>query len=284
MTEVSTYSFVGDDILNKTGVNEDRELRLSNPLSLELDRLRRSLVPNMLKSIKYNQRYNESFALYEVGRIYRKENRKSEDLISEERFVCGAFYRKDPDDDLFYYAKNAAAGLLNTLRVSNLSAVPINDNLKPYMHPGRTLALQIKGKQAGYIFELNPKIYKNFDINGKAALFEINLDIMFNIEKSETVFNELQKFPDVPFEISVLADKFTYVKDISTIIEKSSKEYINKIEVISIYQGAPIPEDMKSVSFRIIFNAKDATLTPEQIDKLQKGVVENLKKNGYKLR
>jgi phenylalanyl-tRNA synthetase beta chain len=284
MTEVTGYSFTGEDALNKTGINSDMELRLRNPLSQDQDRLRRSLVPNMLKNIKYNHRFLETFAMFELGRVYKKNDRKSKDLIAEERKVCGAFYMKDPDDNLFYYAKNAAMGLLNALKVKGLRSKPASGNIEPYMHPGRTLAIEINGAVAGHVFELHPKIYKNFDFTGKAAMFDVNLEIVMSSEKIETRFTELPKFPDVPFEISVLADKYAFVSGIHEVIAKSSREFIRSIEVISVYEGAPVPDGMKSVSFKIIFNAKDATLSPDQIEKLQKGVVDALGKGGFKLR
>jgi phenylalanyl-tRNA synthetase beta chain len=284
MTEVTGYSFTGEDALNRTGINSDLELRLRNPLSQDQDRLRRSLVPNMLKNIWHNHRYLDEFAMFELGRVYKKSDRKSKDLIAEERRVCGVFYTKNAGNDIFYYAKNAAMGLMKSLRAKGLRGIPATGKTEPYMHPGRSLIIEISGAAAGNVFELNPMIYKNFDFTGKAAMFDINLDSVMNAGKAETRFAELPKFPDVPFEISVLADKYAYVADIQSVIAKSNRELIRNIEVISVYEGAPVPEGMKSVSFKMIFNAKDATLTPDQIDKLQKGVVATLDKAGYKLR
>ena len=94
----------------------------------------------------------------------------------------------------------------------------------------------------------------------------------------------MQKFPDVPFEISVVADKQAYASDIEKVIEKSGRELITSIDVIAVYEGAQIADGKKSVSFKIVFAAKDSTLSPEQIESLQKNVIEALDKNGYKLR
>ncbi|MBN2401454.1 MAG: phenylalanine--tRNA ligase subunit beta [Spirochaetes bacterium] len=284
MTEVTSYSFTGEDALNMSGINSDKELRLRNPLSQDQDRLRRTLLPNMLKNIWYNHRYSETFAMFELGRVYKKDDRKSKDLIAEERWICGSFYIKNANDDLFFYAKNAGIGLLETLKVKNLRYKPATENLLPYMHPGRTLAIEINDEVAGHVFELHPKMYKKFDFTGKTALFDINMETVMTAEKAGMRFTELPKFPDVTFEISVLADKYAYIADIHSVIEKSNREFIRSIDVISVYEGAPVPEGIKSVSFKIIFNAKDSTLSPEQIEKLQKNVVNALSKSGYKLR
>jgi phenylalanyl-tRNA synthetase beta subunit len=70
MIEVSNYSFTGEDFLNKVGINEDKELRLRNPLASDQDRLRRTLVPGIITDIELNERFNESFRIFELGRVY----------------------------------------------------------------------------------------------------------------------------------------------------------------------------------------------------------------------
>ena len=55
---------MSEGILNLLNINEDKELRLTNPLSTEQDRLRRSLIPNLLKNIEHNQRH---ISLWQYG-------------------------------------------------------------------------------------------------------------------------------------------------------------------------------------------------------------------------
>ena len=284
MTEVSGYSFIGAEVLNTLKVNEDKELRLKNPLSLEIDRLRRSIVPNIIQFIKYNQRFHESFDIFELGRVYLKDDRKSADLVSENFRAAGTVFIRKPSAPLFYEAKAIAAGLLEKLRVKNFTLVPETKDLPPYAHPGRSMKILVEGKEAGLIFEIHPETAAAFELNGKAAIFDIDLDALFEAEKNQVKFKELQKFPEVPFEISVLADAFTYSADIQKIILGSDRKHVKEAAVISAYQGAPIPEGKKSVSLRVVFASKDKTLEPAEIEALQKKVVNDINKNGFTLR
>ncbi len=284
MTEYSGYSFVGEDILNKLEINHDKELRLRNPLSQDQDRLRRNLIPNIINVIELNQKYHEEFFAYEMGRAYIKDNRKSPDLVSEKHITAGVIFKKQSQSPVFYEAKKSVLLLFDRLRLKNVKLIPSPDNLPPYAHPGRSMTIEIDGTYGGIIFELHPKTRNTFGINGHAGIFELDLDLIFNSEKNEIKFTELQKFPEVPFEISVIADKFVYSENICRIIEKSRKNYINSVDVISVYEGDPIPEDKKSVSLKIIFAAKDKTLTPDEIDNLQKKVIADLNREGYTLR
>ena len=284
MIEVSGYSFTGEDPLAKLGINEDRELRLSNPLSSEQDRLRRSLVPFMVSTIKYNSRFHDDFAIFEMGRVYLKKDRKSADLADERTMVTGAMFRKKPGDPLFYDAKRIAGGLMNRLQVAGWRLLPESEKLPPYAHPGRSMSLLVDGKVAGYVFELHPDSMAAFDISGTAALFDIDIDLLYAAARRETVFAELQKYPDVPFEVSVLADRTVYAKEICDIIRKSGSDLVQSVSVVSTYEGSPVPEGKKSVSVRVVFASRERTLTPAEVEKLQKQTVDALSAKGFPLR
>ncbi|MBN2157779.1 MAG: phenylalanine--tRNA ligase subunit beta [Spirochaetes bacterium] len=284
MLEVSGYSFTCEDTLNRLGVNDDAELRLSNPLSSEQDRLRRSLIPDLVNAVKLNSRHTDDFAIYELGRVYHKVRRDSPDLAEELTMTTGAVYRKRPDAPLFYDAKSIAAGLIRKLRIADCRLVPERKELPTYAHPGRSLSISIDGHTAGVIFELHPATLHAFDIPGSAALFDINVTALYAARKSDTVFSELQKYPEVPFEVSVLAESHAYAHDICSIIEKGRIECIKSVEVVAVYEGSPVPDGKKSVSLKIVFASSDRTLSPDEIDALQKRTVEILGKNGFTLR
>ena len=284
MTEVSGYSFTNEDTLNALKINEDKELRLRNPLSIELDRLRRSLIPNMMNFIKYNQRFYDNFDIFELGRVYLKDDRKSSDLVSENFRTAGTVFMKRPETPVFFEAKAIAMGLLDKLKVKNYKLIPATDSLPPYAHPGRSMKVEIGGKDAGLIFEVHPETAQVFEFTGKAAIFDLDLNIIFNEEKNPVKFSELQKYPEVPFEISVVTDKKTYSDTILNIVRKSDKNRIVEAKVVSVYEGAQLPEDKKSVSIKTVFASKDKTLEPAEIEDLQKKVISALSKEGFNLR
>ncbi|MBN1496961.1 MAG: phenylalanine--tRNA ligase subunit beta [Spirochaetes bacterium] len=284
MIEISGYSFVGEETLNKLGVNNDSELRLRNPLSQEQDRLRRSLVPNVVNAITLNSRHSDEFSIYELGRVYIKDKRLSSELAKEKTMLTGAVYRKKPAAPLFYEVKRIARGLAEKLQIADCRLVPEDRALPPYAHPVRSMAIIVDGQKAGFLFELHPEASREFDITGSAALFDIDLVVLYAARKKETVFTELQKYPEVPFEVSVLADRTVYACDISLIIEIAGIDMIRRVEVVSVYEGNPIPEGKKSVSMKIVFASKERTLSTEEIEKLQKNVIAVLGKKGYQLR
>jgi len=283
MIEVYNYSFVGEEILNKTLSNEDKELRLRNPLSVEHDRLRRSLVPFIVSNAEYNLRFNKKFAIYEMGRTYIKKNRTDAELAEENYRIAGA-YCDDENAETFYSAKNAVVDMFDQLRLKSARIVPAVKNIPPFAHPARTAEVLINGNSAGFIFGLHPQVKNNFGIKASVSLFDISLDAMFEGTKKKILFSELQKFPDVPFELSVICAKNVYASDIADSIRNVDKKLIRNISVITVYEGSPIPEGSKSVSFEIVLGSDDKTLTPQEIEKLQTGIMDAVKKKGYSIR
>jgi phenylalanyl-tRNA synthetase beta chain len=284
LTEVSNYSFVGESVINRLGTNQDGELRLKNPLSSEQDRLRRSLVPNMIGNIQLNQRNFEQFGIYELGRVYLKPGRQSGDLATENTRVTCVLFRKKSDSLPFFDAKSIVMDLCGQLKLKNVSCVPRGDALPPYAHPGRSAEILIDGAPAGLVFELHPATMETFEVRGRVAMFDLDMDAMLNAKTDDTSFIELQKYPEVPFEVSVLCDRFTYAQDICSIIAKSSRDFIRSIEVLSVYEGDPVPAGKKSVSIKLVMAAAERTLGPDEIDKLQKKVIADLNAKGYQLR
>ena len=284
MIEVSHHSFVGSGLLDRLGINEDKEIMLQNPLSNEQDRLRRSLLPNLIKSIQLNQKNFDEFRIFELGRVYLKDDRTSPELARENTFVSGVVFSNKEGALLLYDVKNIVMGLMEELHLKGIGYMPLQQNIPPFAHPGRSIDVVSAKKTQGILFELHPGIKEEFDIKGNAAFFDLNITNLFKSKRAGMDFVELRKFPDVPFEISVLVDKFVYTSDIYSVIQNSNKKYIKSVDVISIYEGSPIPEGQKSVSLRIVFASRDKTLSPEEIENLQNSVIENLKKKGYNLR
>ena len=284
MTEVYNYSFVGEDLLEKTLSNNDMELRLRNPLSVEHDRLRRSLVPMIISNIELNARFSEKFSIYEIGRAYLKKNRCDNELAAENFRITGAFYSTEDGNTTFYDAKTAVSGMFEQLNLKSARIIPCAGTVPSYAHPGRTAEIFINGQSAGFIFGLHPLVKNNFGIKGSVSIFDISLDAMFEGARKKITFRELQKFPDVPFELSVICESGVYSSEISDAILSSDKKLIKSVDVITVYEGSPVPEGNKSVSFQIILGAEDRTLSPDEIEKLQNGIMDAVRKKGFSIR
>jgi len=51
------------------------------------------------------------------------------------------------------------------------------------------------------------------------------------------------------------------------------------VDLFDIYEGGSLPENKKNIAFHIVFQAEDRTLSPEEIEKLQKKIIKALEEN-----
>ncbi|MEA3306190.1 MAG: phenylalanine--tRNA ligase subunit beta, partial [Elusimicrobiota bacterium] len=113
-SEVYNYDFISAKEIKDCMLNESVCVDIKNPLSLEYQFLRTSLVSGLLKTLKYNlNRQMESISVFEVGNIYSKEEKNH----TEETHFAGLmhgianepFWKSSQENADFYHLK----GVLN---------------------------------------------------------------------------------------------------------------------------------------------------------------------------
>ena len=77
-------------------------------------------------------------------------------------------------------------------------------------------------------------------------------------------------------------ESFSNLEEIITSTVES--KLLKKLEVLSVYQGAPLADDEKSISVKMYLGSKDGTLSPEEVTKIQDSVMNSIDKSQYSLR
>ncbi|MEK7165109.1 MAG: phenylalanine--tRNA ligase subunit beta, partial [Patescibacteria group bacterium] len=75
-SEILTYSFYDEKLLNLSGVSEDNHIKVINPVNSENKFLRANLLPWMLSKLSQNSALlaREQFQLFEIGKVFVKPN------------------------------------------------------------------------------------------------------------------------------------------------------------------------------------------------------------------
>lgn len=276
--EVYNYSFNSISQLEKLELPIENHFKLLNPLSHEQEYLRINLVPNMLEAVNKNIRNFNSFNLYEIGKIFTNED--------NDEFLCAFCVNKKNTEPLFYESKGYVQALFEKLGITDyyFRLPDENDKLESYFHPSRTTFFVQRKLIFGVVTEIHPKILQKFDISAGISLIYLDIKSILNANRKKDKFRELPKYPHVPFDISLLADKKAHVSDVQRIIEKVDKQLIRDIELFDIYEGKNLPENKKSLAFTINFYSRERTLEPREIKDLQNKIMDTLNQKGYEVR
>ncbi len=284
-TEAVTWSFT--DSKTDTLFSElKKEIKLSNPISSDLDVLRSSLYSNLLISAKKNIHRNfEDLMLFEIGPIF-KGNKPGEQSTMIGSIKTGKYSRKnwiekERNFDVFDI-KNDALRILNEIGIDN-SKIVVSNKTKKWYHPGRSGLLSLgstSGPELAYFGEIHPSIIKKLNLRTDNVLgFEIFLD---NIPESRKKIREI-KPQFTTFDYQKVFRDFAFVLDekyngdeILRLVKKINQALIKEVKIFDVYRGEDIGSGKKSIAFSVTLEPKDKTLSEKEIEQISKKIISTI--------
>ncbi len=281
-TEAVTWSFTDSKIDNLFSELKT-EIKLSNPISGDLDVLRSSLYSNLMIAAKKNIHRNfEDLMLFEVGPVF-KGSKPGEQSTMISAIKTGKYSRKnwiekERSFDVFDI-KNDALRTLNEIGFDNLKVV-VSNRTKKWYHPGRSGLLSLgstKGPELAYFGEIHPSIIKRLDLRTDNVLgFEIFLD---NIPESRKKIREtkpqfiVSDYQKVVRDFAFVIEEKYSSGEIISLVQKIDKELIKVVKIFDVYQGDNIDSGKKSIAFNVILEPKNKTLSDNDIDQISKKII-----------
>ncbi len=173
MLEVSNYHLtIKKDQFEKMGLNKKQEKDFIEveESKTEYSILRKDLTHYLLKILSENIDSEYPQKIFEIGKIF-----KINENISETENLAAAF---TPGN--FTEIKQAIKYLFKMINLEITIVEPQETKEIPcHFVEGRVAEIKINGKNIGLIGEIHPKILKNWKIRMPVALFEINLEEVF---------------------------------------------------------------------------------------------------------
>ena len=252
------------------GVNEkfnNQAVNLLNPQGTELSNLRSSLIPNALETVKHNiNRQNRNLKIFEIGNTYSITDNN---YIENKRLnvtVTGKIFDENWISELsksnFYYLKGVAENLLNNLNVSNIKYEVNNDELFEYK-----LFIYNNKNNIGFIGELNSTYTKEFSIDDKIHLLNLDLDNI-KLKSANVKYQELSRFPSSRRDLSMILDDNINFEAIKNLAFNVENKILKDVNLFDEYKGKNIEDNKKSLAVSFIFNDSKKTLTDKLIDKI----------------
>ncbi len=281
MHEVMTYSLTGRGALADLSAEASEGLRLSNPMSADLEELRTSLRSGLLRTLAGNQRHQESgVRLFEAGRVYLP---RREDLPDEREVLAGVLsgqraelgWQAEQGELGFFDGKGVVEALWTALGVQ-AAYEPATD---PMLHPGRTARVTIGGRPVGVLGELHPGAAKAFDLLDRpVCYFELDLPSLLAALPAGSVrrFQPLPRFPGVVRDLAIVVDASMPAQRVHEII--AGTPLVREATLFDVYQGDPIPAGKRSLAYRIVYQSPGKTLTSEEADRTQERLLQRLAK------
>ena len=119
---------------------------------------------------------------------------------------------------------------------------------------------------------------------GRAAILDLNLAALLELKPERASYKPVHRFPTSSFDLSVLANTRELAGTLESQVREFAGELTETVQYVREFQGAPLPEGKKSVTFRVVTAAPDRTLSSVEITAIYDGIVAGLTGLGYEFR
>ncbi len=250
LSEVYNYSFISRDDLENKSAGEFFGMKselVANPLSAEFEYLRTGLAPYLLKNIESNFRFFNQIKIFEIGHIF-----------SPEKVMLGLAIGDKKEVSIFEM-KGLVDELLEQLGLVERHYSDLNFEIL-FLNQRESLRIESDHKVIGYIGSVK-------GTGARRVITEIDLDKLMKLIEDEKEYRPLSKFPSIMRDISLLVTRDIRVDKIMDLIKTTAPKYLDDVDLVDFYEDEKLGENMKSLTFRLIFLAEDRTLTDVEVDK-----------------
>ena len=283
--------FVSLDELRGLGWNTDGTdlLTVKNPLRDEEGKLRPTMLPGILGSLRYNRSHGaNSAALFEVGRVFFATSDVDDPRLPKQvdRLVWAAVGDLGTTtlatgavevDGAFSLAVWRA--ISKGLGLANTEVRPVS---QPGYHPGRTAEILLNGSSIGHVGELSPRSARAFEIDGRVAIAELDLvPLLADVEPIAATTPSL--YPHVDFDLSFLIDTNQLIRSVLDVTEAVADGLIESIRVFDEFVSDEM-DGKKAVAIRYRLRAPDRTLSAGEISGVRREMIDAAAKAGAELR
>ncbi len=263
--EVYTYSFVSRKQLEMTGLVPESHLKLANPLSLEQEYLRTSVLPSLLATAARNDAVRSQFALYEVTSVFCP---RGHDELPDEPRRLALLWRKPKES--FGPLKGALDAIGRGLNVQ----LDVEPGEISSLVAGRSGRVVMGQTEAGVIGQVSQNVLDAFGISGEASFLELDLDLLL-ASATEPQVRPVSKYPGTQRDITLLLHREVTWRQVRDEVEADG---LAEPEYRGEYSGEGIPEGKKSLTVRLSMRADDHTLTDSEASGREKRILARLEK------
>jgi len=283
--EAITWSFT-DSKINKLFIESNKEIKIVNPISADLNVLRSSIFSNLIININKNLgRGFKDLSIFEIGPTFsgskpgeqqtvvsglRTGKLSRQSWVEQERLV-----------DVFDVKRDVIQSLVEA--GYNKDKFYIDDETPSYYHPGKSGRIFLnKGKEkiVAFFGDIHPNILNQLDIKVEALVgFEIFLDNIKQPKKSLKNQKTQYKYSDFQKserDFAFVLDKNFKVQELIEIIRNIDKELIKSVKVFDVYEGENIDEEKKSIALNVTIQSSEKTLNEEDLNKINQLIISTV--------
>ena len=250
---------------------------LANPIIEGASRMRQTLLPGLLNSIRHNLNHGiRNVCLFETGRVFAVSS-PGELPLEREAFALvatgGAMEadRAEVSCEVDFFDLKGA--LESAMEAMNLPALDFEMAAVKHLRPGQSAAISAVGTRVGSIGRLAETVAAAHKFRQPVFVAEVDLTALLEIKERPVLYSPLPRFPSIVRDVSLLVERKVTLADLLRAVRDQKVEQCVGAKFVGAYEGEGIPESKRSVTLRIEYRASDRTLRDEEVDEMHSSLL-----------
>lgn len=264
------YPFGGKALFEKAtlnGIDEDKYIKVKNPIGEELSMMNISLAPNMLQCVGLNFSRNlHDLRLFEIGNAYIAKSLPLTELPHEDKRLSIAATDID-----FEHFRSVVMQVVHAFVDGGIRSIRSQNEL---YHGGISADVFVNDVFCGSFGKIHPQITQNFGIEADVYFAELLLEPIFGEKRGEIKYESFGKFPSVTRDFALVVEENVASQDILN--EFLAVNYVCGAELFDVYRGEQVGAGKKSLAVSVEFRAADRTLRDIDVEKAAGKVLKSL--------
>jgi phenylalanyl-tRNA synthetase beta chain len=281
--EAITYSLVDKGLLKGFVEEGWNPVEIANPLSIEQEVLRTSLVPSLTRCVAFNLNQKQDYVnLFEVAGIFLPLDKEPKEELALGIALSGTrSYLLEQglvkEEVTFLHLKGVIERLFERLGIKEHDFKVLNSH---------NIEIVVKDSPAGRMYQLEKNTLDRFDIKNKEVFVaQLSLAKLFAAADLKKKFLPPPKYPGITRDISFLIKEGLSVKEVLNSLYEKGRPLMRQAEIADYYKGKQVPQGFRSLTVSCLYRSDERTLTESEVTPVHNEVLRLLTEGfGAKIR
>jgi len=252
--EVMNYSMISETLIRRFSLDPKDHLRLANPISQEIEYMRKSLIPSLSKNMDDNFGKRNTLKFFEISRTYQPRSAK----LPREKYQLAIAVNTD-----FFDLKGIIEALFRecniTARLDWQPSIEETYFHQRFFSPKTQMTILVGNRPVGFLGRLktSPKIFAG----------EIDLQFLIDYSQSFPPYQPINPYAVVQLDLTIPLSKKQNFLTIKNLALANSK-LIKTVELVSLFKN--------KATLRFYFTSTKKNITEDEAKKELKKIKAGL--------
>ena len=264
-----------------SALKEEHRVTLKNPILENATRMRSTLLPGLLQSVRHNLNYGiRDLRLFEIGRIFAvseprelPSEREALSLVGTGSVLEEGRAQSDREVD-FYDLKGALEAAVDAMKVGPLQ---FQTAQLRHLREGQSAIIKLgDGTVVGSIGRLAEALSAVYKFRQPMFVAEVDLTALLDSDARAIQYHTLPRYPSVVRDVTLLVGReVSFAELVQAVDAKEIQDYVGT-KLVDVYEGANIPNDKRAITLRVEYRSNERTLRDEEVEERQRGLIDSL--------